>query len=134
HFLTSKILTQKGLENYKEYNISYNNDQSLIIETAETIKPNGTKTPAEQNDNQLVFTNLEVGDVINIRYKLRNYNVGSLASHFWTSFYFSHGSPYVNTKYSLLISKNKKFNHKFSLSEINVQKTDADEFDLYTWE
>ncbi len=134
HFLTSKILTQKGLENYKEYNINYHNDQTLIVEIAETIKPNGAKTPAEQNDNQLVFTNLEVGDVVNIRYKLRNYNVGSLASHFWTTFYFSHGSPYINTKYSLLISKNKKFSHKFSLSEINVQKTDADEFDLYTWE
>lgn len=133
HFFTAKILTQKGLETYKQYNISYNSDQNLNVEIAETIKSNGSKTPAEQSDNQLVFTNLEVGDVINIRYKLRNYNVGSLASHFWTSFYFSHGSPYVNTKFSLLISKNKKFNHKFSLSEIPVLKTDADEFDLYTW-
>ena len=134
HFFTSKVFTQKGLENYKQYNISYNSDQTLIVEVAETIKTNGSKTPAEQNENQLVFTNLEVGDIINVRYKLRNYNVGSLASHFWTSFYFSHGSPYVNTKYSLLISKNKKFNHKFSLSEVPLKKIDADEFDLYKWE
>ncbi|MDQ8003347.1 MAG: transglutaminase domain-containing protein [Pedobacter sp.] len=134
HFLTSKVFTAKGLETYKQYNISYNSDQTLIVEAAETIKSNGTKTPAEQNDNQLVFTNLEVGDVINIRYKLRNYNVGSLTSHFWTSFYFSHGSRYINHKYSLLISKNKKFNHKFSLEDIPAKKVDADEFDLYKWE
>lgn len=134
HFVTSKILTQKGLENYKQYNISYNSDQSLTVEVAETIKANGSKTPAEQSEGELVFTNLEVGDVINIRYKLRNYNMGSLKSHFWTSFYFSHGSPYVNTKYSLLISKNKKFNYKFSLNDIPVKKVAADEFDLYKWE
>ncbi|WP_199117456.1 DUF3857 domain-containing protein [Pedobacter sp. ASV28] len=134
HFYITKILTQKGLEELKEYAIPYDNDQSLSIEVAETIKPNGTKTPAEQNKNNLVFTNLEVGDVINIRYKLRNYNVGSLASHFWDSFYFTHGNPYVNTKYSLLISKNKKFNFKFSKTAIEAKKTSADEFDLYTWE
>jgi predicted Zn-dependent protease len=134
YFVVTKILTQKGLENLKEYAISYNADQSLSVEVAETIKPNGTKTPAEQSGNNLVFTNLEVGDVINIRYKLRNYNVGSLASHFWSTFYFTHGSPYVNSKYSLLINKNKKFNYKFSENTIEAKKTSVDEFDLYTWE
>lgn len=134
HFYITKVLTQKGLEELKEYAIPYDNDQTLSVEVAETIKPNGTKTPAEQNDNNLVFTNLEVGDVINIRYKLQNYNVGSLASHFWDSFYFTHGSPYVNTKYSLLINKNKKFSFKFSESPIEAKKTSIEEFDLYTWE
>ncbi len=134
HFYITKVLTQKGLEDLKEFGIPYNNDQSLSVEVAETIKPNGTKTPAEQNYNNLVFTNLEVGDVINIRYRLRNYNSGSLAPHFWSSFYFSHGNPYVKSKYSLLIDKTKKFDYKFSEKNVEPKKQDAGEFDLYVWE
>lgn len=134
HFYITKVLTQKGLESLKEHDIPYDGDQSLSIEVAEIIKPNGVKTPAEKNDNSLVFTNLEVGDVINIRYKLQNFNLGSLASHFWDSFYFTHGNSYVNTKYSLLINKNKKFSYKFSESPIEAQKTSVDEFDKYVWQ
>ncbi|MCX2575296.1 transglutaminase domain-containing protein [Pedobacter sandarakinus] len=133
HFYTTKVLTQKGLEGLKEYDIAYNGDQTLIVEVAEVIKPSGVKTPAEQNNNNMVFTNLEVGDIINIRYKLQNYNIGSLAAHFWSSFYFTHGNSYVNTKYSLLINKDKKFSYKFSENPIEVQKISIDEFDKYVW-
>ncbi|RZL50353.1 MAG: tetratricopeptide repeat protein [Pedobacter sp.] len=133
HFYVAKILTQKGLEQLKEYDIPYYNSQNLNVEIAEVIKANGNKVPAEQNDSKIVFTNLEVGDIINLRYKIQNFNEGSLAAHFWDSFYFTHGTAYVDTKFSLLIHKNKKFNSSFSLKPIEVVKTAADEFDLYVW-
>ncbi|MDB5133624.1 MAG: hypothetical protein JWP37_227 [Mucilaginibacter sp.] len=132
-FMVVKVLNQKGIDSWKEYNIDTDNGQNLLVETAEVIKANGNKIPAEKNESNLVFTNLEVGDVINIRYKAENYFKGSLASHFWDSFYFTQGYPCVNSKYSLLISKNKKFNYKFSKQGIEPQKSSADEFDLYVW-
>jgi len=89
--------------------------------------------PAEQNDNEMVFTNLEVGDVINLRYKIQNFNEGSLSSHFWDTFYFTHGMAYVNTKFSLLVHRAKKFNYTFSEKPIEHVKTAKDEFDLYVW-
>lgn len=134
HYEVVKILTQKGIENWKEYSIGYDNWQDLLVETAEVIKANGNKVPAERNDNNLVFTNLEVGDVISLKYKVENYYKGKLSTHFWDSFYFSHGSPYVKSKYSLLISKDKKFTYKFTGTPIAPQKKDAGEFDQYTWE
>ena len=134
NYMVVKILTQKGIENWKEYAVDYDNGQNLLIETAEVIKANGNKIPAERNENNLVFTNLEIGDVINIRYKTENYFKGSLAHHFWDSFYFSQGYPCVNAKYSLLISKSKKFSYKFSKQAIEPKKTSADEFDLYVWQ
>ncbi|RYE16127.1 MAG: tetratricopeptide repeat protein [Sphingobacteriales bacterium] len=70
HIIVVKALTQKGVENWKEYQIGYDGWQNLLIETAEVIKANGSKVPAERNDNSLVFTNLEVGDIMNIRYKI----------------------------------------------------------------
>jgi len=133
HFYISKVLTSKGLEQLKEYNIPYYNSQDLNVEVAEVIKANGSKTPAEQNGSQIIFTNLEVGDVINLRYKIQNYNQGSMASHFWDSFYFTHGISYQNTRFSLLIHRNKKFEFTFSQKAIEPSKTAKDEFDLYVW-
>ncbi|MCZ4223824.1 DUF3857 domain-containing protein [Pedobacter rhodius] len=133
HFYIAKILTQKGLEGFKEYNIPYYNSQNLNVEIAEVIKANGIKVPAEQNSSQIIFTNLEVGDVINLRYKTQNFNEGSLATHFWDSFYFTHGATYINTKFSLLIHRNKQFKYRFSQKEIAPVKIQKDEFDLYIW-
>jgi len=134
-FITTKILTQKGIDEWKEYGIEYDNWQSLIIEVAEVIKANGTKVPAERNENNLVFTNLEIGDVINIRYRLKNYSKGKLAGNFWDSFYFTTGTPHIVSKYSLLISKDKKFNYTFSQKPVDVVKTSPDsEFDMYVWQ
>ncbi|MBS1526292.1 MAG: DUF3857 domain-containing protein, partial [Bacteroidetes bacterium] len=133
YYIVAKILNQKGIDTWKEYDIDYDNGQDLSVETAEVIKANGNKIPAEKDESKLVFTNLEIGDVISIRYKTENYFKGKLASHFWDSFYFTDDAPHVNTRFSLLISKNKKFNYKFSQQNIEPQKTSADEFDLYVW-
>ncbi len=132
-YMVAKILNQKGIESWKEYAIDSDNGQDLLIETAEVIKANGNKIPAEKNDNSLVFTNLEIGDIINIRYKTENYFKGKLAHQFWDSFYFTDQSPCVNSKFSLLVSKNQKFNYKFSQQNIAPEKSDDGEFDLYVW-
>ncbi|WDF55354.1 DUF3857 domain-containing protein [Mucilaginibacter sp. KACC 22063] len=133
-YLIVKILTQKGIDAWKEYGIDTDSWQDLNIEEAQVVKANGTKVPAERNDNNLVFTNLEVGDVINIRYKVQEFERGKLAGHFWDSFYFTHGKPYITSKYALLISKNQKFNYKFSQKAIAPVQTQADEFDMYVWQ
>jgi tetratricopeptide (TPR) repeat protein len=132
-YIITKILTQKGIDNWKEYRIGYDNWQDLLIEVAEVIKVNGTKVPAERNENNLVFTNLEIGDVINIRYKVKNYSKAKLAGYFWDSFYFSNGNPHIVSKYSLLIAKNQKFNYTFAQKPVAMVKTSADDFDLYVW-
>jgi tetratricopeptide (TPR) repeat protein len=132
-YITIKILTQKGIENWKEYSVDYDKWEDLVIEAAEVIKANGTKVPAERNEAQLVFTNLEIGDVINVSYKTKSYSQGKLSGYFWDSFYFSNGRPFLKSKYSLLISKNQKFNYKFSQKPIEPVKISSDEFDLYTW-
>ncbi|MXV17061.1 transglutaminase domain-containing protein [Hufsiella ginkgonis] len=133
HSMLARILNSKGLEKWKEYGADVSGWQSYIIETAEVIKSNGTKVPAEVNETEMVFTNLEIGDCINVVYKVYNYSKGKLASKFWSTFYFSHGYPYLNTSYSVLVAKNQPFSYQFSQKEIVPVKTSVDEFDLYTW-
>jgi tetratricopeptide (TPR) repeat protein len=134
NFITAKILTQKGIDDWKEYRIDYDGWQELQVEEAQVIKANGTKVPAERNENDVVFTNLEIGDVINIRYKTKNYSQGKLAGYFWDSFYFTSGNPHVVVKYSLLISAQQKFNSTFTQTPIEPVKSSVDGFNLYVWE
>lgn len=135
HMMLAKILNSSGLEKWKEYAAEVKNWQSYIIENSEVIKANGSKVKAEVNNNEMVFTNLEVGDCIYVRYKTFNYSKGRLADKFWDTFYFSHSYPYVNTSYSLLIAKGQKIHYNFSQKNVEPVKSSAgDEFDLYHWE
>lgn len=133
HRMLAKILNSSGLEGWKEYSAPVKNWQNYIIENAEVIKANGSKVPAEVNETQIVFTNLEVGDCIFVQYKLFNYSQGQLANKFWDSFYFSHGYPYLKSAYNVLAAKNQTLHYKFSQQDIPVVKSDVDEFELYSW-
>lgn len=57
-----KILDEDGVNTWKEYSINFNSqNQRLIVEKAEVVKPSGKKNAAERNYNDLVFANLEPG-------------------------------------------------------------------------
>lgn len=134
HMMLAKILNSSGLESWKEYAASVKGWQNYIIEDSEVIKANGSKVKAEVNNNEMVFTNLEVGDCIYVRYKLFNYSKGRLADKFWDTFYFSHAYPYLSSSYSLLVAKNQSVSFDFSQKSIEPQKTSVEDFNLYHWE
>ncbi len=128
-----KITNDKGVERYKETSIDYDNTQSLLIEKAEIIKKNQSKIDGERNDNDIVFTNLEAGDVIVLKYRLQSYASGRFAKEFWDRHYFN-GQIYSHaTKYNLLIPSGQKF--KYLLTNSNVQPVvkDIENFKEYSW-
>ena len=128
-----KILNVNGMQAWKEYAVPVNQWQNYIVENAEVIKVNGTKVPAEVKENQLVFTNLEVGDFVYIKHKLFNLSQGQLANKFWDTFYFTLGYPCLKSSYSVLAAKNQKLNYKFSQKDIPVKKSSVEDFVLYNW-
>jgi len=134
NIMVAKILNQKGLQSWKEYQAPVDNWQNYIVENAEVIKANGTKVPAEVKENQIVFTNLEIGDCIYVKHRLFNYSKGQLANKFWDSFYFSLGVPYLKSSYSLLIANNQKLQYKFSKNNIEPKKSVVEDFVLYKWQ
>ncbi|WP_210463773.1 tetratricopeptide repeat protein [Rufibacter roseolus] len=129
-----KTFNQQGVEFWKEYGIDYHNMQRQLLEKAEVVKQNGNKVPAESNNGQLVFTNLEPGDAIHITYKLENHLLGKLASHFWDRHFFTHYLPYQTTRYSLLVDPETKFQYKVTQKALEPKVQTADEFKLYVWE
>lgn len=135
-FLVSRILTKSGVDDWKEYQIDFNPyTQRLIIEQAKIIKPNGSKIDAERNNSYLVFTGLEVGDVIVIVYRLENYMYGKLANDFWEKNSFNGFYPFQHVRVSYIIPKNKKFEYKNLNTDIAPLKTPVEnDYMLYTWE
>jgi predicted Zn-dependent protease len=130
-----KILNQSGIETWKEYYINYNsNSQKIILDKYEVIKANGQKIKAETNNSGLVvFTNLEVGDVLHLDYRLQDYYSGQLSKHFfdWTLMQFS--MPLKFGRYSILIPKDRKFEFEAVNTTIAPAVTDIEDMVLYEW-
>ncbi|MFL5766041.1 MAG: DUF3857 domain-containing protein [Bacteroidia bacterium] len=117
--LLIKIFNQAGIDSWKEYSIGFNGyTQRLIIEKAEVIKADGNKVKAETNDNQMVFTSLEIGDAIHVTYRIEDYVYGLLASHFTDRFNLNFSLPVGLTKYSLIVPEDKKFSYKVINSDL----------------
>jgi transglutaminase-like putative cysteine protease len=101
----------------------------------EILKKDGSKVQAETNENQIVFSSLEVGDAIHIRYKLESSYYGVLSKHFWQDFSFNGGYPVKLARYSLLVPSNKKFTYKMYNTALQPVITDiSDNYKLHIWE
>ncbi|HEV3412377.1 MAG TPA: DUF3857 domain-containing protein [Puia sp.] len=130
-----KILTQKGIDTWKEDNIGYNeNTQELKVEKAEVVKKNGSVVPADQNGNQIVFTGLEAGDAVVLKYKIQNFAEGRVTRHYWDRFGFNAMMPEDTTRYCLLMSNKSKAQYKIDNADLKPKKSLYDDFTLYTWE
>jgi Flp pilus assembly protein TadD len=133
--LIVKVLNEKGIDTWKETSLGYNeNRQRLIIEKAEVVKPNGTKIAAEQSGNSMVFTNLQKGDGLVIRYRIVSYSYGRMAREFWDKNIFNAYIPVETGRYSLLVSKAVPLEIKNHNSDIKPEIKDVEDYKLYTWE
>lgn len=131
----TKIYTQKGIDAWKELYLPYNpNMQTLLVEKSEVVKANGSKVPAERNEDHIVFTGLEAGDAIYVKYRVQNYSSGRLGKEFWDKFIFNSFALSATARYTLIIPKNYKFNSQVINSTLKASVKDAEDFKIYTWE
>ncbi len=134
HYLLIKALSKEGIDVLKEYSISQNYNQELVIEEARVLKKNGEKLKAETSSNTIVYTNLEEGDAILLIYKIQNYQFGSLSSYFWGKQPFYYYYPSLDTKFSLLINPKEKFDYIMSNSDLKPEVKNVDDWVMYTWQ
>lgn len=128
-----KILNENGVDRYKEVTVGGDADYTTLIEKAEVIKE-GSRTQGEKNGTSVVFTNLQPGDVVYVRYKLQNYAEGRFSKDFTDKYYFNSLFYCRKTIYNLLVPPNLKFNYKFSSAEIKPVIKDVEDFKSYTWQ
>ena len=132
--LLVKITNDKGVGIYKESSIGYGNTQNLLIEKSEIIKKNQTKVEGERNNNEIVFTNLEVGDVILFKYRLQSFVYGRFAKEYWDKFYFNSQIYSSKVSYNILVPADQKIYYEVSNSDVKPTIKNVEDFKEYTWE
>jgi uncharacterized protein HemY len=129
-----RITNEKGIDKYKESSIGYGNRQTLMIEQSEVIKKSGSRIKGEKNDNQIVFTNLEEGDVLVFKYRIQNYNYGRFAKDFSSKHFFKTSAYLATSRYNILIPNNQKINYTTTNFTQTPTIKDVEDFKQYTWE
>jgi len=129
-----RINNEKGIDSWKEYSISYGNYQSLLVEKAEVIKANGSKVPAEQNEGDIVFTSLETGDVVYIKYRLQNFTSGRMGKEFWDKFMFNAYLPCLQSRYTLISPKDFEFNVEVVNGSLPKHTREEGDYVITTWD
>ena len=94
-----EITSESGIENLKEYNLDTYN---VNLIKSEIIKKNGSLVPAEVSSNTLVFTKLEIGDVIYIEYDYYSNSYGRFYKDFNSSYTFNGAYPTVESIYTII--------------------------------
>ncbi|BDS11885.1 DUF3857 domain-containing protein [Aureispira anguillae] len=134
HSMSAKIVSKQGIDDWKSIRLPYDSyRQSIVIEHAEVIKDGGQKLDAERNRNVLVFTDLEVGDVVYIKYKIQNYTYGRFAQDFWDKYTFN---AFVHTDYSqycLLVPKGLEFEYHMQNSDLKPKIEEKGDYIRYLW-
>lgn len=129
-----RITNEKGIEEFKESHINYASNQNLFIEQYELIKKSGGRLRGERRDNQIVFTNLEVGDVIVYRYRYQNYYSGRFADDFWGKHFFQDEAYIAHSRYSLLLPSHRKLTYVTTNADVKPSIKQVEDFTQYTWE
>jgi predicted Zn-dependent protease len=129
-----RITNENGIKAYKESHIDYSSNQNLLIEECELIKKSGTRIRGERDGNQIVFTNLEVGDAIVYKYRIQNFSSGRFANEFWSKHFLQSDYYIASSRYSLLVPSTRKVNYLVTNSTLNPSIKDVEDFKQYTWE
>lgn len=133
YILMYKALTQKGIDNLKEFKIGYNSNESLNIEKAEVLKKNGNRLQAEIKDNQVVFTSLESGDAVFLIYKKSRTITDQLSKFFFEKDLLNKWYPVLHSEYNILVANSVKLNYRMDNSDMKPEITSKDDFKLYSW-
>lgn len=129
-----RITNEKGVDRYKESSIGYDNNQDLLIEKAEIIKKNNAHIQGERNGNEVVFTNLEVGDLVVFKYRLQRYVYGRFAKEYWDQYYLNSQVYSGISRYSIMIPKDEQLNFKVTNGNIKPTEKIIENFKQYSWE
>ena len=129
-----KMFNSRGVDYFKEYWVEYNShSENLIVERAVVIKKDGGETKADINTNQIVFKSLEVGDVIHIKWRVKNYYNGKLSRHFWDQVSFNGFLPMAFVRYSIIVPAGKQFSYRMQNSTLVPGIDSLSDGVRYTW-
>lgn len=124
-----EITSENGIEELKEYGINYYDD----VIKAEIVKPDGSIIPGERSSEEIVFTNLAVGDVILIQIESLERKSGRFYKDFNVSSYFNSAYPVVESIFTVITPENLNYQVKSNNKDVVSTKKKSDGKLYQTW-
>lgn len=129
--MTYEITSQNGVDIFKEYSLGLYGDYT--INKSELVKPDGDTVPADRNGSDLVFDELEIGDVVYIDYEAKYTRYG----RFYNSYIFNHSftgyHPTIKSTYRVL-THDKKINHEIFNGPVGYKSYPKEDLYVHEWE
>ncbi len=107
--LVYEITGENGIEEMKEYRL---NTYSITLQKSEVVKKDGSIVPAEEGSGTLVFSKLEVGDVVYIEYESYSNSTGRFFRDFNLDCYFNSVYPSVETVFAIINPQDVQYTTK----------------------
>lgn len=128
-----KITSIDGIDSYKEYTAWSGDEDGLTFEKSVVRKPNGREVPADRNGGFLVFKTLAVGDVIHVRYRVRQASYGRMAQFFSEDVILDDEIPVRMSSYHLIIPKSEAVRWVTSHWDVQPVRATTVYGDHYAW-
>ena len=125
-----EVTNESGIEYLKEYSL---NTSGVNLTKYEIVKPNGSLSPAEDNGDMLVFTNLAVGDVIYVSYDYTDNSYGRFYKDFNISHQFNGNYANVESVFKLIYPQDMTFKTAFLNGEAPMKEKKMGQKILKEW-
>ncbi|MCB0662759.1 MAG: tetratricopeptide repeat protein [Saprospiraceae bacterium] len=96
-----KINTEEAINDLQKWTFNNTSTEYFIVQESKAIKADGSTISAEVNGNARVFTNLEVGDYVYIRYASRQYNGGKSSPLVYDSYSINSMYPWYKSEFNV---------------------------------
>lgn len=126
-----EVTAENGVEELKEYSIGGNN---LNVIKAEIVKPDGSIVPGERNYSTVVFTNLNVKDVIYLEYENTDNSYGRFFKDFTSTYYFNGVYPSQQTIFGIISPKEITFAQNILNGAIPAKTSKINGRNYISWE
>jgi lipopolysaccharide biosynthesis regulator YciM len=124
-----EITSEKGIDEMKEYYLNY---YDKVIKS-EIVKSNGNIIPGEKSEDQIVFTNLAIGDVVFIQKESLERNSGRFYKDFNLSSYFNSEYPVVESIFTVITPENMNYQVKSNNKDVSSSKKKIGDKLFQTW-
>jgi len=127
-----EITSDSGIEALKEVNLGLSGNYH--VSKSEIVKPNQKIIPASKSGSNLVFNNLEIGDIIYVDYESSYSNSGRFYKDHVDYFQFDSYNPILKNTLKILVPKGKRFEYEMLNGDIDYKKETLDDYVYHQWE
>lgn len=128
----AEITSDNGIESLKEINLGLSG--GYLITKSEIIKPSRKIVPASKSGSNLVFNNLEIGDVMYIDYETSFSHSGRFYKDYVDYFQFDSYHPVLKNTVKILVPTGKSFDYKVTNGQIDYKTKVFDGYVSHEWE